>query len=114
MGIVSPEQADKAQWPRPLPGSNPPNAHRRLRAIPQQLNMTLVKVSEGTDKPHENKLFFLPHPPNTPPSTIKYNKFQKGPPEIKERKREREGEKASEREPRTQAPEPPQPGQLQS
>lgn len=44
----------------------------------KQLNMTLVKVSEGTDKPHENKLFFLPPPPpNTPPSTIKYNKLQK-------------------------------------
>lgn len=75
----------------------PPNAHRRLGAIPQQLNMTLVKVSEGTDKPHENKLFFLPHPPNTPPSTIKYNKFQKGPPEIKERKRKRESKRARKR-----------------
>lgn len=54
----------------------------------KQLNMTLVKVSEGTDKPHENKLFSSPRPPNTPPSTIKYKKLQKGPPEIKKREEE--------------------------
>lgn len=40
----------------------------------KQLNMTLVKVSEGTDKPHENKLFFLPPPP--PKHPTKYNKIQ--------------------------------------
>lgn len=51
--------------------------------------MTLVKVSGGTNKPHENKLFFRP-----PPSTIKYNKLQKGPPEIKEREKEQPGSAA--------------------
>lgn len=42
------------------------------------------KMSGGTHEPHEDKL-----PPQRP-STIKYNKLQKGPPEIKERQRERE------------------------
>lgn len=49
----------------------------------KQLNITLVKVSEGTDTPHEDK-----PPSHTLPSTIKYNKLQKGPPEIKERDRQ--------------------------
>lgn len=53
-----------------------PEAMEERGAHHKQLNITLVKVSEGTDTPHEDN----PTPKHTPPpSTIKYNKLQKDP-----------------------------------
>lgn len=71
-------KSSKQSNPSTLEGNGEEGAHHK------QLNITLVKVSEGTDTPHEDK-----PPSHTLPSTIKYNKLQKGPPEIKERETDR-------------------------
>lgn len=61
-------QAPLAQPPVPAP----PVPESSWRPQHKQLNMTLVKVSEGTDRPHEDTLSSSPSPQHP----TKYNKIQ--------------------------------------